>query len=129
MTDEPESSDLRDLMEGRGKLRGIGTVVPGESALLPWMVLDGAAREIGPISSYLRDRMLGDASPSTCRSYAFDLLRWFRVLWAVDVGWEQVTEAETAALVGMVRRIAADIENIADEADRHSRMEQVVLSG
>jgi hypothetical protein len=29
----------------------------------------------------------------------------------------------------MVRRIAADIENIADEADRHSRMEQIVLSG
>jgi integrase len=67
------------------------------------MVLDGAAREIEPVSSYLRDRMIGDASPSTCRSYAFDLLRWFRVLWAVDVGWEQATEAETAALVGWLR--------------------------
>ena len=32
--------------------------------------------------------MLGDASSSTCRSYAFDLLRWFRVLWAVNVGWD-----------------------------------------
>ncbi|MBS1694745.1 MAG: tyrosine-type recombinase/integrase [Actinobacteria bacterium] len=47
--------------------------------------------------------MLGDVSPSTCRSYAFDLLRWFRVLWAVDVGWEQGTEAEAAALVGWLR--------------------------
>ncbi|MCX4826106.1 tyrosine-type recombinase/integrase [Streptomyces sp. NBC_01142] len=47
--------------------------------------------------------MLGDASPETCRSYAYDLLRWFRVLWALDVGWEQVTEAEAVALVGWLR--------------------------
>ncbi|MDA5283871.1 hypothetical protein [Streptomyces sp. Isolate_45] len=39
-------------------------------------------------------------SPLTCRSYAFDLLRWSRVLWLLDVGWEQATEAETAAMVG-----------------------------
>ena len=52
---------------------------------------------------YLRDRMLGDVSPLTCRSYAFDLLRWFRLLWTVDVGWEQATEAEAAALVGWLR--------------------------
>ncbi|MEV3970211.1 hypothetical protein AB0K68_19000 [Streptomyces sp. NPDC050698] len=42
-------------------------------------------------------------SPLTCRSYAYDLLRWFRVLWTVDVGWEQATEAEAAALVGWLR--------------------------
>lgn len=47
--------------------------------------------------------MLGDASTATCRSYGYDLLRWHRVLWALDVGWEQVTEAETAALVGWLR--------------------------
>lgn len=34
---------------------------------------------------------------------ATSLLRWYRVLWALDVGWEQVTEAETAALVGWLR--------------------------
>lgn len=47
--------------------------------------------------------MLGDVSPLTCRSYGFDLLRWYRVLWALDVGWEQATEAEAAALVGWLR--------------------------
>jgi integrase len=47
--------------------------------------------------------MLGDMSPLTCRSYAFDPLRWFRVLWLVDVGWEQATEAEASALVGWLR--------------------------
>jgi integrase len=92
-----------ELIEGRARLPRIGEVVAGAGLALPWLVHDGAGREIEPVSSYLRDLTLGDVSPLTCRSYAYDLLRWFRVLWAVDVGWEQVTEAETAALVGWLR--------------------------
>jgi len=30
--------------------------------------------------------MLGDVSPLTCRSYAFDLLRWQRVVWCLGIG-------------------------------------------
>src|SRR5262249_5395250 len=75
----------------------------GATASLPWLLVDGAGREVEPVSSYLRDRMLSDVSPLTCRSYAFDLQRWFRVLWAVDVGWEHATEAEVATLVGWLR--------------------------
>ena len=78
-------------------------MLPGSSASLPWFVVDAAGREVEPVSSYLRDRLLGDVSRLTCRSYGFDLLRWFRVLWALDVGWEQATEAEAAALVGWLR--------------------------
>ena len=92
-----------ELMEGRARLPRIGEVVCGRASVLPWLVRDGAGREVEPVSSYLRDRMLGDISPLTCRSYARDLLRWSRVLWAVDVGWEQATEAEVAALVGWLR--------------------------
>ncbi|MGW2207574.1 hypothetical protein ACWCTE_36935, partial [Streptomyces sp. NPDC001774] len=71
-------------MDGRVRLPQIGAVVAGERESLPWVVIDGADRPIPPVSSYLLDRMLGDVSPLTCRSYAFDLLRWYRVLWAVD---------------------------------------------
>ncbi|WP_228639341.1 tyrosine-type recombinase/integrase [Microtetraspora sp. AC03309] len=78
-------------------------VVAGTSPSLPWVVVDAAEREVAPVSSYLRDRLLGDVSPLTCRSYAFDLLRWFRVLWTVDAGGEQATEAEAAAMVGWLR--------------------------
>ncbi|WP_333493573.1 tyrosine-type recombinase/integrase [Kitasatospora cathayae] len=81
----------------------MGAVVAGPTPSLPWLVVDAADREVVPVSSYLRDRMLGDVSPLTCRSYGFDLLRWYRVLWALDVGWEQATEAEAAALVGWLR--------------------------
>ncbi|GAA2485453.1 hypothetical protein GCM10010393_15590 [Streptomyces gobitricini] len=55
------------------------------------------------MSRYLRYLALGDASALTGRSYGYDVLRWFRVLWAVDIGWEQATEAETTAMVGWLR--------------------------
>jgi len=87
-----------ELLEGR-----VGAVVAGELASLPWLVVDAAGREVDPASRYLRDLALGDASPATGRSYAHDLLRWFRLLWLVDVGWEQATEAEAAAMVGWLR--------------------------
>ncbi|MFE5597297.1 hypothetical protein [Streptomyces sp. NPDC056549] len=93
----------RDLIDGRVRLPRVGAVVAGTTPSLPWLVVDAAGREIDPVSVYLRDRTLGDASTATCRSYGYDLLRWHRVLWALDVGWEQVTEAETAALVGWLR--------------------------
>lgn len=99
-----ESSVLHvELLEGRVRLPQIGEVVAGSSRVLPWFVVDAAGREVEPVANYLRDLTLGDVSPSTCRSYAYDLLRWLRVLWALDVGWEQATEAETAVLVGWLR--------------------------
>ena len=91
------------MIEGRASLSSLGSVVAVDDPRLPWSVVDGAGRAIEPVRIYLRDRMLGDVSPLTCRSYAFDLLRWFRLLWTVDVGWEQATEAEVAALVGWLR--------------------------
>src|SRR5215470_13921244 len=92
-----------ELIEGRARLPRIDEVICGQTSVLRWLVRDGAGCEVEPVSGYLRDRMLGDISRLTCRRYAHDLLRWFRVLWAVDVGWEQATEAEVAALVGWLR--------------------------
>ncbi|MFF2902677.1 hypothetical protein [Streptomyces sp. NPDC057966] len=74
----------RDLMDGRVRLSRIGAVAAGTSVSLPWLVVDDVGREVEPVSSYLRDRLLGDVSPLTCRRYAYDLLRWFRVLLGMD---------------------------------------------
>lgn len=63
-----------------GRVRLSRAAAAGTSVPLPWLVMDDAGREIEPVSSYLRDRLLGNVSPLTCRSYAYDLLRWFRVL-------------------------------------------------
>ena len=70
---------------------------------LPYVVVDGMGGEIEPVSGYLRDLVLGDASPLTCRSYAHDLLRWFRLLWMLEVAWDRASEAEAAVLVGWLR--------------------------
>jgi hypothetical protein len=91
------------LMEGRVALPRVGAVSAGGLESLPWLVLDAAGREFETVSRYLRDLASGDASPARGRSYAHDLLRWFRLLWLVDVGWEQATEAEAAAMVGWLR--------------------------
>lgn len=93
----------RDLMDGRADLPRVGAVVTSPVPSLPFVVVDAAGREVEPVSQYLRDLLLGDVSPLTCRSYGHDLLRWFRLLWAVDVGWEQASETEVAALVGWLR--------------------------
>jgi integrase len=66
--------------------------------------LDGDDGEIEPVVAYLRDRALGDASPLTCRSYGHGLLRWFRLLWYLDVAWDRATETETSVLVRWLRR-------------------------
>jgi integrase len=93
-------------MAGRCDLPRIGAVVAGPSAGLPYLVVDTAGGEVEPVSRYLRDRVLGDVSPLTCRSYAHDLLRWFRLLWVLKVPWDRVTEAETEVLAGWLRHAA-----------------------
>lgn len=91
------------LSEGRGDLPRIGEVRVGDRPSLPYVVVDGNGIEVEPISRYLRDLALGDASPLTCRSYAHDLLRWWRLLAALDTSWEQATIGEVTVLVGWLR--------------------------
>ncbi|WP_370651634.1 tyrosine-type recombinase/integrase [Frankia sp. Cj3] len=94
----------RALREGRCSVPAVGSVVAGPAADLPFVVADSDGQAVEPVSAYLRDLMLGDASPLTCRSYAFDLLRWHRLLWMLETPWEKATEAEVAVLVGWLRQ-------------------------
>ncbi len=66
----------RALMEGLRLVPSVGAVITGQAARLPFLLVDSVGGEVEPVSACLRDLMLGDASPLTCRSYAFDLLRW-----------------------------------------------------
>lgn len=67
------------------------------------MVLDAVGARVEPVVQYLRDLAPSNNRPLTCRSYAFDLLRWFRVLWSLNVPWHTAIEAEASALVGWFR--------------------------
>ena len=93
----------RALVEGLRSVPSAGAVITGQAAQLPFLVVNGDGEELCPVTAYLRDLTLGDASPLTCRSYAFDLLRWHRLLWCLEVSWEKATEADVAAMVGWLR--------------------------
>ena len=80
-----------------------GEVRTGDRPSLPYYVVDGNGVEAIPASQYLRDLALGDASPTTVRSYAHDLLRWWRTLETLGVAWDQATACEVAALVAWLR--------------------------
>jgi integrase len=96
--------DLRqELMEGRAVVPSAGAVVPAEGQHPPYIVVNGFSSEVEPVTAYLRDLALGDCSPLTGRSYAYGLLRWFRLLWLLGTAWEKATEAEVAVLAGWLR--------------------------
>lgn len=79
------------LMEGKYSVPKVGAVITESSPHLPFVVVNGDGREVEPVSAYLRDLMLGDVSPLTCRSYGYDLLRWHQLLWILQTPWEKAT--------------------------------------
>lgn len=96
--------DRDRLVQGGVEVPRVGSVVAGSGRRVPpFVVLDGDGVEVEPVDGYLRDLALSDMSSSTGRSYAYDLLRWWRLLTAVEVRWDQATEAEVALLVGWLR--------------------------
>lgn len=95
----------RALMEGKCSVPEVGAVAAGTARDLPFVLVDADGCEVEPVSAYLRDLILGDVSPLTCRSYGFGLLRWHRLLWFLQVPWDWTTEAEVAALVGWLREV------------------------
>lgn len=96
--------DVRESVSaGLVELPRWGGVRPGPGPLLPFVLIDEAGSEVEPVSQYLRDLALSDKSPLTGRSYAQDLLRWWRLLGLLEVGWEKATTAEVAVLVGWLR--------------------------
>lgn len=91
-------------MEGAADPPRIGEVRPARDRLFPpVVVVDGVGEQVEPVTLFLRDLALSDMGRLTCRSYAFDLLRWFRFLWALDVSWESASSGEVAVMVGWMK--------------------------
>ena len=60
----------------------------------PYRLVDSGGVIIAPVAAYLGDLQACGRSAATQRSYAMDLLRWFRFTWAVGVPWDRATRAE-----------------------------------
>jgi site-specific recombinase XerD len=71
-----------------------GRVVATGDPWEPWRLVDGDGVVVEPVAAYLRDLQAAGRSMATARSYALDLLRWLRFLWAVEVGWDRATRVE-----------------------------------
>lgn len=81
--------DLAALVVSRvGGLRETGD--PWE----PYRLHDAGGAVVVPVSAFLKDLQAAARPTTTQRSYAMDLLRWFRFCWAVGVPWSQATRIE-----------------------------------
>jgi hypothetical protein len=98
---EQDSAGLRDV--AALVVARIGSVRPTGDATVPWTVVDGAGVRVGPVSEFLRDLLACGSSPASCRSYGYDLLRWFGFLAAVGVGWNRAQRAEVRDFVLWLR--------------------------
>src|SRR5258708_23674107 len=66
------------------------TGVPWE----PYLIIDAGGETVAAVAEFFRDLQAAGRSEATLRSYAHDLLRWFRFLWAVEVPWDRATRIE-----------------------------------
>jgi len=94
------SRSVSELVVGR-----TGAVTSTGDPTLPWAVCDGAGTPIGAVSEFLRELLACGNSAASCRSYGYDLLRWFRFLAAVGVRWNRAESVEVRDFVLWLRTI------------------------
>ncbi len=64
-----------------------------------WRLQSLGGASVGPVDEFLLTLAAGGASPTTVRSYAYDLLRWWRWLVASPIGWDVATRTDVRDLV------------------------------
>jgi len=72
----------------------VGRLAATGDPLDPYVLVDGDGVRVDGVSAFFRDLQAAGRSPATLRSYGFDLLRWFRFLWAAGINWERASRAE-----------------------------------
>ena len=60
----------------------------------PYRLVDRDGAVVAPVAVYLRELQACGRPATTQRSYGMDLLRWFRFVWAIEIGWDQATRVE-----------------------------------
>lgn len=88
---------------GSIRLPGWGRVVAAEGPVA-WLVVDPGGVPVEPVRRFLLDFVARDNRPGSVRSYAYDLLRWWRWLQVVEVEWDRATSAEVRDFVLWLRQ-------------------------
>ena len=82
----------RDLAEL--EVASVGSVVETDMLWEPYRLVGRFGEVVTSVTEYLLEVQASGRSAATQRSYALDLLRWFRFLWAVAVPWREATRCE-----------------------------------
>ena len=86
------TGEIRDVVAL--EVPGVGRVEETGDALRPFCLIDGEGAEVAAVTEFLHHMLADDASPASLRSYAYELLAWFRFLRAVEVPWDRAGRAE-----------------------------------
>ncbi|MFJ5724464.1 hypothetical protein [Streptomyces sp. NPDC093149] len=86
------STTVRDV--ATLKVARVGRVEKTDDPLRPFRLVDADGIEVAAVSEFLHHMLADDASPTSLRSYAYELLAWVRFLRAVDVPWHLASRVE-----------------------------------
>lgn len=73
--------------------------VQASNDVVPWLVVAEDGQAVDVIRVFLRDFIAQGNRPGSVRSYAYDLLRWWRWLRVIEVDWDKATSAEVREFV------------------------------
>jgi hypothetical protein len=76
------------------KVARVGRVEKSDDPLRPFRLVDADGTEVVAVSEFLHHMLADDASPTSLRSYAYELLAWVRLLHAVGVPWHLASRVE-----------------------------------
>ena len=89
------------INDGDGLRELSGLVVPRVGSLEatgdlfePYRLVDVGGAVVGSAVAFFAELAACGRPATTQRSYGMDLLRWFRFLWSIGVGWDEATRAE-----------------------------------
>jgi integrase len=85
----PEERELSTLIVSR-----VGAVEVTADPWEPVRLVDGSGAPVVAVAAFFKDLQASGRSAATQRSYAMDLLRWFRFGWAIGVAWDRSTRSE-----------------------------------
>jgi integrase len=89
INDEDMPRELsRLVVPQRGSLAATGDLFG------PYRLVDVDGAVVAPAAAFFAELAACGRPATTQRSYGMDLLRWFRFLWAVEVGWDEATRVE-----------------------------------
>lgn len=72
----------------------VGSLASTGDPFEPYRLLDRDGEVVNAVTTFLRDLAACGRPATTLRSYAMDLLRWYRFLWSFEIPWAQATRAE-----------------------------------